>query len=43
MIPRESKIMLRRLPFLLSNDFKIGRKAEQRLRWLPLSDMAENR
>jgi alkylhydroperoxidase family enzyme len=28
--------------FLLSNDFKIGRKAEQRLRWLALCDVAES-
>jgi hypothetical protein len=29
--------------FSLSNDFKSGDKAEQRLRWLRLSDVAENR
>jgi hypothetical protein len=29
--------------FLLSNDFEFGRRAEQRLRRLPFSDVAENR
>jgi hypothetical protein len=28
--------------FLLGNDFKIGKRAEQRLRWLPLPDVAES-